>query len=41
MSISDRVARRTPGYTGADLCNLLKRGGDPGGRRQLTEVAIG
>lgn len=36
----DRVARRTPGYTGADLANLLNEAAILAARRQLTEVAM-
>jgi cell division protease FtsH len=36
----DRVARRTPGYTGADLANLLNEAAILAARRQLTEVSM-
>ncbi|MCX5937704.1 MAG: cell division protein FtsH, partial [Cyanobium sp. LacPavin_0920_WC12_MAG_62_9] len=36
----DKVARRTPGYTGADLANLLNEAAILAARRQLTEVAM-
>jgi cell division protease FtsH len=35
----DKVARRTPGYTGADLANLLNEAAIFAARRQLTEVS--
>ena len=35
----DKVARRTPGYTGADLANLLNEAAILAARRQLTEVS--
>ena len=35
----DNVARRTPGYTGADLANLLNEAAILAARRQLTEVS--
>ena len=37
----DKVARRTPGYTGADLANLLNEAAILAARRQLTEVSNG
>ena len=36
----DKVARRTPGFTGADLANLLNEAAILAARRQLTEVAM-
>ena len=36
----DKIARRTPGYTGADLANLLNEAAILAARRQLTEVAM-
>ena len=36
----DKIARRTPGYTGADLANLLHEAAILAARRQLTEVAM-
>ena len=36
----DRVARRTPGFTGADLANLLNEAAILAARRQLTEVSM-
>jgi len=36
----DKVARRTPGYTGADLANLLNEAAILAARRQLTEVSM-
>jgi cell division protease FtsH len=36
----DKVARRTPGYTGADLSNLLNEAAILAARRQLTEVSM-
>jgi len=36
----DKVARRTPGYTGADLANLLNEAAILAARRQLTEIAM-
>ena len=35
----DKVARRTPGYIGADLANLLNEAAILAARRQLTEVS--
>ena len=35
----DQVARRTPGFTGADLANLLNEGAILAARRELTEVS--
>ena len=35
----DKVARRTPGYTGADLANLLNEAAILAARRQLTEIS--
>ena len=35
----DKVARRNPGYTGADLANLLNEAAILAARRQLTEVS--
>ena len=35
-----KVARRTPGYTGADLANLLNEAAILAARRQLTEVSM-
>ena len=35
----DKVARRTPGYTGADLANLLNEAAIFAARRKLTEVS--
>jgi len=36
----DKIARRTPGYTGADLAYLLNEAAILAARRQLTEVAM-
>jgi cell division protease FtsH len=36
----DKVARRTPGYTGADLSNLLNEAAILAARRQLTEISM-
>jgi len=36
----DKVARRTPGFTGADLSNLLNEAAILAARRQLTEIAM-
>jgi cell division protease FtsH len=36
----DKVARRTPGFTGADLANLLNEAAILAARRQLTEVSM-
>jgi cell division protease FtsH len=36
----DRVARRTPGFTGADLANLLNEAAILAARRQLTEISM-
>jgi cell division protease FtsH len=36
----DKVARRTPGYTGADLANLLNEAAILAARRQLTEISM-
>jgi cell division protease FtsH len=36
----DKVARRTPGFTGADLSNLLNEAAILAARRQLTEVSM-
>jgi cell division protease FtsH len=36
----DRVARRTPGFTGADLANLLNEAAILAARNQLTEVSM-
>jgi len=35
-----KIARRTPGYTGADLANLLNEAAILAARRQLTEVSM-
>lgn len=35
-----RIARRTPGYTGADLANLLNEAAILAARRQLSEVSM-
>jgi cell division protease FtsH len=35
----DKMARRTPGYTGADLANLLNEAAILAARRELTEVS--
>ena len=35
----DQVARRTPGFTGADLANLLNEAAILAARRELTEVS--
>ena len=35
----DKVARRTPGYTGADLANLLNEAAILAARRELTELS--
>jgi cell division protease FtsH len=36
----DKVARRTPGYTGADLANLLNEAAILAARHQLTEISM-
>jgi cell division protease FtsH len=36
----DKIARRTPGYTGADLANLLNEAAILAARRQLSEVSM-
>ncbi|MEB3349425.1 MAG: ATP-dependent zinc metalloprotease FtsH3 [Cyanobacteriota bacterium] len=36
----DRIARRTPGFTGADLANLLNEAAILAARRQLTEISM-
>ena len=36
----DKVARRTPGYTGADLANLLNEAAILAARRQLNEISM-
>ena len=36
----DRVARRTPGFTGADLANLLNEAAIMAARRQLVEISM-
>jgi cell division protease FtsH len=36
----DRIARRTPGFTGADLANLLNEAAILAARRNLTEIAM-
>lgn len=36
----DKVARRTPGFTGADLANLLNEAAIMAARRQLTEISM-
>lgn len=36
----DRIARRTPGFTGADLSNLLNEAAILAARRNLTEVSM-
>jgi cell division protease FtsH len=36
----DKVARRTPGYTGADLANLLNEAAILAARRQLSEISM-
>ncbi|TVS07878.1 MAG: ATP-dependent metallopeptidase FtsH/Yme1/Tma family protein [Cyanobium sp. PLM2.Bin73] len=36
----DRVARRSPGFTGADLANLLNEAAILAARRQLTEISM-
>jgi cell division protease FtsH len=36
----DKVARRTPGFTGADLANLLNEAAILAARRQLTDIAM-
>ncbi|MBA3924480.1 MAG: ATP-dependent metallopeptidase FtsH/Yme1/Tma family protein, partial [Nostocaceae cyanobacterium] len=36
----DRIARRTPGFTGADLSNLLNEAAILAARRNLTEIAM-
>jgi cell division protease FtsH len=36
----DKVARRTPGFTGADLANLLNEAAILAARRKLTEVSM-
>ena len=36
----DRVARRTPGFTGADLANLLNEAAIMAARRQLVEISL-
>ncbi|MFM7267667.1 MAG: ATP-dependent zinc metalloprotease FtsH, partial [Cyanobium sp.] len=36
----DKVARRTPGFTGADLANLLNEAAILAARRQLTEISM-
>ncbi len=34
----DKIARRTPGFTGADLSNLLNEAAILAARRNLTEI---
>jgi len=36
----DKVARRTPGFTGADLANLLNEAAILAARKQLTEISM-
>jgi cell division protease FtsH len=36
----ERIARRTPGFTGADLSNLLNEGAILAARRNLTEISM-
>jgi cell division protease FtsH len=36
----DKIARRTPGFTGADLANLLNEAAIMAARRQLTEISM-
>jgi cell division protease FtsH len=36
----DKVARRTPGYTGADLANLLNEAAILAARRELSEISM-
>jgi cell division protease FtsH len=36
----DRIARRTPGFTGADLANLLNEAAILAARRNLTEISM-
>jgi len=36
----DRIARRTPGFTGADLSNLLNEAAILAARRNLTEISM-
>ena len=36
----DKIARRTPGYTGADLANLLNEAAILAARRELSEVSM-
>jgi len=36
----DKIARRTPGYTGADLANLLNEAAILAARRELTEISM-
>ena len=36
----DKIARRTPGYTGADLANLLNEAAILAARHQLTEISM-
>jgi cell division protease FtsH len=36
----DKIARRTPGYTGADLANLLNEAAIFAARRELTEISM-
>ncbi|ERN41527.1 ATP-dependent metalloprotease FtsH [Rubidibacter lacunae KORDI 51-2] len=36
----DKVARRTPGFTGADLANLLNEAAILAARRELTEISM-
>ncbi|MBA2750194.1 MAG: ATP-dependent metallopeptidase FtsH/Yme1/Tma family protein [Tatlockia sp.] len=36
----DRIARRTPGFTGADLANLLNEAAILAARRSLTEISM-
>ena len=40
MLTSTKVARRTPGFTGADLANLLNEAAILAARRSLTEISM-